>query len=160
MLNPFKIISKFIRSDNQKNLDKIKFIVEKVNELENNVSKLKDEEFPKKTELLKEKVKKGENIKILLPEAFALVREASKRTRNERHFDVQIMGGIILHNGSIAEMKTGEGKTLTIVLAAYLNALHGAIQWANKLIRISEDNLAKKVEPLAKSKGKKKNEKL
>ncbi len=125
MLNPFKIISKFIRSDNQKNLDKIKSIVEKVNELENDVSKLKDEEFPKKTELLKEKVKKGENIKILLPEAFALVREASKRTRNERHFDVQIMGGIVLHNGSIAEMKTGEGKTLTIVLAAYLNALHG-----------------------------------
>ena len=124
MLNPFKIISKFIRSDNQKNLDKIKFIVEKVNELENEVSKLKDEEFPKKTELLKEKVKKGEDIKILLPEAFALVREASKRTRNERHFDVQIMGGIILHDGSIAEMKTGEGKTLTIVLAAYLNALH------------------------------------
>ena len=125
MLNPFKIISKFIRSDNQKNLDKIKSIVEKVNELENDASKLKDEEFPKKTELLKEKVKKGEDIKILLPEAFALVREASKRTRNERHFDVQIMGGIVLHNGSIAEMKTGEGKTLTIVLAAYLNALHG-----------------------------------
>jgi Preprotein translocase subunit SecA (ATPase, RNA helicase) len=124
MLNPFKIISKFIRSDNQKNLDKIKSIVEKVNELENDISKLKDEEFPKKTELLKEKVKKGENIKILLPEAFALVREASKRTRNERHFDVQIMGGIVLHNGGIAEMKTGEGKTLTIVLAAYLNALH------------------------------------
>ena len=125
MLNPFKIISKFIRSDNQKNLDKIKSIVEKVNELENDISNLKDEEFPKKTELLKEKVRKGENIKILLPEAFALVREASKRTRNERHFDVQIMGGIVLHNGSIAEMKTGEGKTLTIVLAAYLNALHG-----------------------------------
>ena len=125
MLNPFKIISKFIRSDNQKNLDKIKSIVEKVNELDNEVSKLKDEEFPKKTVLLKEKLKKGENIKILLPEAFALVREASKRTRNERHFDVQIMGGIVLHNGSIAEMKTGEGKTLTIVLAAYLNALHG-----------------------------------
>ena len=97
MLNPFKIISKFIRSDNQKNLDKIKSIVEKVNELENDISKLKDEEFPKKTELLKEKVKKGEDIKILLPEAFALVREASKRTRNERHFDVQIMGGIVLH---------------------------------------------------------------
>ncbi len=125
MLNPFKIISKFIRSDNQKNLDKIKSIVEKVNELENEVSKLKDEEFPKKTELLKEKVNSAENIKNLLPEAFALVREASRRTRNERHFDVQIMGGVVLHNGGIAEMKTGEGKTLTIVLAAYLNALHG-----------------------------------
>ena len=123
MLNPFKIISKFIRSDNQKNLDKIKSIVEKVNELENDISNLKDEEFPKKTELLKEKVRKGEDIKILLPEAFALVREASKRTRNERHFDVQLIGGIVLHEGKISEMKTGEGKTLTITLAAYLNSL-------------------------------------
>ena len=78
MLNPFKIISKFIRSDNQKNLDKIKSIVEKVNELENDASKLKDEEFPKKTELLKEKVRKGENIKILLPEALHLLERPQK----------------------------------------------------------------------------------
>ena len=125
MLNPLKIISNFIKSSNQKNLDNLKSVVKKVNELENTLSKLKDEEFPKKTELLKERVKKGEKLKILLPDAYALVREASKRTRGERHFDVQVMGGIVLHNGNIAEMKTGEGKTLTIVLAAYLNALNG-----------------------------------
>ncbi len=125
MLNPLKIISKFIKSSNQKNLDNLKSVVKKVNELENTLSKLKDDEFPKKTELLKERVKKGENLKILLPDAYALVREASKRTRGERHFDVQVMGGIVLNNGNIAEMKTGEGKTLTIVLAAYLNALNG-----------------------------------
>ena len=125
MLNPLKIISNFIKSSNQKNLDNLKSVVKKVNELENTLSKLKDEEFPKKTELLRERVKKGEKLKILLPDAYALVREASKRTRGERHFDVQVMGGIVLHNGNIAEMKTGEGKTLTIVLAAYLNALNG-----------------------------------
>ena len=125
MLNPLKIISKFIKSSNQKNLDNLKSVVKKVNELENTLSELKDDEFPKKTELLKERVKNGESLKSLLPDAYALVREASKRTRGERHFDVQIMGGIVLYNGNIAEMKTGEGKTLTIVLAAYLNALNG-----------------------------------
>ena len=123
MLNPFKIISKFISSDNQKNLDKLRVIVKKVNELEIEISKLEDNEFPKRTLQLKNRLNKGENIKDILPLAFALVREASKRTRGERHFDVQIMGGIVLNNGNIAEMKTGEGKTLTIVLAAYLNAL-------------------------------------
>tara|TARA_B100001121_G_C18694291_1_gene624333 strand:- start:1530 stop:4055 length:2526 start_codon:yes stop_codon:yes gene_type:complete len=125
MLNPFKIISKFISSDNQKNLDKLRVIVKKVNELEIEIAKLEDNEFPKRTLLLKNRLNKGENIKDILPLAFALVREASKRTRGERHFDVQIMGGIVLNNGNIAEMKTGEGKTLTIVLAAYLNALKG-----------------------------------
>ena len=125
MLNPLNILSKFIKSNNQKELDKLKSIVIRINELESTISLLKDEEFPKKTEILKERVRKGEDLEILLPEAFALVREASKRTRSERHFDVQIMGGIVLHNGNIAEMKTGEGKTLTIVLSAYLNALHG-----------------------------------
>ena len=75
--------------------------------------------------MLKNRLSKGENLKDILPLAFALVREASKRTRSERHFDVQIMGGIVLNNGNIAEMKTGEGKTLTIVLSAYLNALNG-----------------------------------
>ena len=125
MLNPFKIISKFIRSDNQKNLDKLRVIVKKVNEFEIEIAKLEDDEFPKRTLLLKNRLSRGENIDDILPLAFALVREASKRTRGERHFDVQIMGGIVLNNGNIAEMKTGEGKTLTIVLAAYLNALKG-----------------------------------
>ena len=86
---------------------------------------ISDKDFPKKTIEFKERLNEGENINDLLPEAFALVREASKRTRNERHFDVQIMGGIVLHEGKIAEMRTGEGKTLTISLAAYLNALSG-----------------------------------
>ena len=116
MLNPFKIISKFIKSDNQKNLEKLKIIVQKVNEIETEVSRLQDEEFPKRTLLLKNRLSKGENLKDILPLAFALVREASKRTRSERHFDVQIMGDSA-NNGNIAEMKTGEGKTLTIVLS-------------------------------------------
>ena len=91
----------------------------------NRIKKFTDEEFPKKTTELKEKLNEGKNIDDLLPEAFALVREASKRTRNERHYDVQIIGGVVLHEGKIAEMRTGEGKTLTISLAAYLNALIG-----------------------------------
>ena len=125
MLNPLNILSKFIKSGNQRELDKLQNIVNEVNKLEENISKLDDNEFPEKTQNLKNKIQKGENIDNILPEAFALVREASKRTRGERHFDVQIMGGVVLHKGSIAEMRTGEGKTLTIVLAAYLNALHG-----------------------------------
>ena len=87
--------------------------------------KLKDEEFPKKTEELKNKIKEGHDLNEILPEAFALVREASKRTRNEKHYDVQLIGGVVLHEGKISEMRTGEGKTLTITLAAYLNALNG-----------------------------------
>ena len=125
MLNPLKIFSKFIKSHNQKQLDKLQIIVEKVNNLENAISKLNDDDFPKKTLELKEKLKEKQSIDGVLPEAFALVREASKRTRGERHFDVQIMGGIVLHQAGISEMKTGEGKTITIVLAAYLNSLQG-----------------------------------
>jgi len=125
MLNPLNILSKFIKSGNQRELDKLQSIVNEVNKLEENISKLNDNEFPKRTEDLKSRIQKEESIDNILPEAFALVREASKRTRRERHFDVQIMGGIVLHRGSIAEMRTGEGKTLTIALAAYLNALHG-----------------------------------
>jgi preprotein translocase subunit SecA len=124
MLNPLKFFSKFIKSSNQKELDRIAKIVQKVNFFENSIKGLKDEEFPKRTLELKEKLKGGKNIDDLLPEAFALVREASKRTRNERHYDVQIIGGVVLHEGKIAEMRTGEGKTLTISLAAYLNALN------------------------------------
>ena len=125
MLNPFNFLSKFIKSSNQKELDRIVKIVEKVNSFEDMVKKFSDEEFPKKTLELKEKLKSEKRIDALLPEAFALVREASKRTRSERHFDAQIIGGVVLHEGKIAEMRTGEGKTLTIILAAYLNALSG-----------------------------------
>ena len=124
MLNPLNFISKFIKSSNQRELERLNKIVKKVNSLETFFEKLDDNEFPKKTLELKNRLKDGENVNEILPEAFALVREAAKRVRNERHFDVQIMGGIVLHESKIAEMKTGEGKTLTITLAAYLNALH------------------------------------
>ena len=123
MINPFSFISKFIKSSNQKELDRISKIVSKINSLEENTKILKDTDFPQKTLEFKKSIKNGKSLDELLPEAFALVREASKRTRNERHFDVQLVGGIVLHESKIAEMRTGEGKTLTITLAAYLNAL-------------------------------------
>ena len=123
MLNPLSFISKFIKSTNQRELERIGSIVKKINSLEETVKNLKDSDFPKKTKELKEKIKTGKTLDEILPEAFALVREASKRIRDERHFDVQLVGGIVLHEAKIAEMKTGEGKTLTITLAAYLNAL-------------------------------------
>ena len=125
MLNPLNFLTKFIKSSNQKELDRITKIVEKVSSFEGSIKKLLDEDFPKKTIDLKEKLRVGKNINDLMPEAFALVREASRRTRYERHYDVQIVGGVVLHEGKIAEMRTGEGKTLTISLAAYLNALSG-----------------------------------
>ena len=125
MINPLKFVSKIFKSTNQRELDRLKKITENINSLEKVVEKLEDTEFPKKTKDLKERLNKGESIDKLLPEAFSLVREASKRTRGERHFDVQIIGGIVLHEAKIAEMKTGEGKTLTITLAAYLNSLYG-----------------------------------
>ncbi len=123
MLNPLNLISKIIKSPNQREIDRLKKIVQKINDLEPLFKNLKDNEFPKKTQELKERLEKSKNIDLILPDAFALVREASKRVIGERHFDVQIIGGIALHEGKIAEMKTGEGKTLTITLAAYLNAL-------------------------------------
>ena len=125
MFNPLNVISKLIKSSNQKELDRIGKIVTKINLLENDFKSLNDSDFPKKTEEFKESLKQGKTLDELLPNAFALVREASKRSRNERHFDVQLIGGIVLHEGKIAEMRTGEGKTLTIVLIAYLNALSG-----------------------------------
>ncbi len=123
MLNPLNFISKFIKSGNEKELDRISKIVDQINLLEKNIKKLDDKEFPEKTIELKEEIKKGTSFDKILPKAFALVREASLRSRGERHFDVQIIGGIVLHENKIAEMRTGEGKTLTIALAAYLNAL-------------------------------------
>jgi preprotein translocase subunit SecA len=125
MLNPLNFLSKFLKSSNQKELDRIAKIVERVNSYEDIFKEIGDEEFPKRTLELKKKLDDGKNINDLIPEAFALVREASKRTRNERHYDAQIIGGVVLHEGKISEMRTGEGKTLTITLAAYLNALCG-----------------------------------
>ena len=124
MLNPINFISKFIKSSNQRELDRIGKIVKEINSFEEKIRNLNDRDFPEKTLELKNKIKNGVTLDKLLPEAFALVREASKRTRNERHFDVQLIGGVTLHESKIAEMRTGEGKTLTITLAAYLNALH------------------------------------
>ena len=123
MFNPLSFISKFIKSSNQKELDRIGKIIKNINALEEKLLNLANEDFPKKTLEFKERIKKGENLNQILPEAFALVREASKRTRNERHYDVQLIGGVVLHENKIAEMRTGEGKTLTIALSAYLNAL-------------------------------------
>ena len=123
MFNPINLISKFIKSSNQKELDRIGKIVEKINSLEEKFINLDDSEFPKKTTEFKEQIKNGKSLDNLLPEAFAIVREAAKRTRSERHFDVQLIGGVVLHEGKISEMRTGEGKTLTITLAAYLNSL-------------------------------------
>ena len=125
MINPITFLSKIFKSTNQKELERISKIVKKINSLEENFKKLKDDEFPIKTKELKNKISEGISLNELLPEAFALVREASSRVRNERHFDVQMVGGIVLHEAKIAEMRTGEGKTLTITLAAYLNALNG-----------------------------------
>ncbi len=123
MLNPLNIISKFIKSGNQKELDRIQKIVKEINLKESKVSKYEDNEFPLRTNEFISSLKDGVKLNDILPEAFAMAREASKRINNERHFDVQLIGGIALHENKIAEMKTGEGKTLTIVLAAYLNAL-------------------------------------
>jgi preprotein translocase subunit SecA len=100
-------------------------LVAKVNSLEEALKALKDEDFPVRTAELKERYSKGESLDSLLPEAFALVREASRRTLGQRHYDVQILGGIALHRGNIAEMRTGEGKTLVATLPVYLNALTG-----------------------------------
>ena len=125
MLNPISFISKIFKSSNQNEIDKIQYLLKKVNDFENKISGLQDIDFPKKTSILKSKILDGVITDEVMCEAFALVREASKRKRGERHFDVQILGGIVLHQGKIAEMKTGEGKTITIALAAYLNSLHG-----------------------------------
>ena len=114
MLNPLSFISKIFRSSNDIELANFKKILEKINSLENNVAKLKDTDFPNKTEQLKNQIKNGKTLDEVLPEAFAYVREASRRSRNERHFDVQLLGGIALHQGKIAEMRTGEGKQLQL----------------------------------------------
>ena len=123
MLNPLNFLSKFIKTGNQKELNKIDKVINQINILEKDITSLNDEQFPKKTIELKNKIKQGISLDKILPEAFALVREASNRVRSEKHFDVQLIGGVVLHQNKIAEMKTGEGKTLTIALAAYLNSL-------------------------------------
>ena len=109
----------------EKEVKRVMPLVNKINSLEDEFSKLSDEELKGKTKSFKERLQNGETLDDLLPEAFATVREASKRVLGMRHFDVQLIGGIILHQGRIAEMKTGEGKTLVATLPVYLNALTG-----------------------------------
>ena len=103
MLNPLNLISKLIKSPNQKELDRLSKIVSKINELEPSFANLDDKDFPIKTREFKERIKKGESLDSLLPEAFACAREAAKRTINERPYDVQVIGSIVLHEGKIAE---------------------------------------------------------
>ncbi|MCD4741501.1 MAG: preprotein translocase subunit SecA [Desulfobacteraceae bacterium] len=117
--------TKLFGSNNERVIKKMHPLVELINKLEPEMQKLDDNDFPKKTDELKQKVENGAYLNELLPEAFALVREASLRSLGMRHYDVQLIGGIVLHNGSIAEMKTGEGKTIVAPLAAYLNSLTG-----------------------------------
>ncbi|MCD6093840.1 MAG: preprotein translocase subunit SecA [Candidatus Omnitrophica bacterium] len=119
------ILRKIIGTQNQRALRKMAPVVERIESLEPSISALTDDELQAKTEEFRERLNKGETLDDLLPEAFAVVREAGKRTINMRHFPVQLIGGIVLHQGKIAEMATGEGKTLVATLAAYLNALSG-----------------------------------
>ena len=119
------IFSKIFKSYSEKEVNRIMPIVEKINGLEEEISKLTDEELKNKTNIFKKELAEGKTLDDILPEAFAVVREASKRVLGMRHFDVQLIGGIILHQGRIAEMKTGEGKTLVATLPVYLNALTG-----------------------------------
>ena len=120
-----QIARKIFGSANDRFVKKQYKIVNQINALEPSFEKLSDEELKAKTEEYRNRIKDGETLDDLLPEAFATVREAAKRVMGQRHYDVQLIGGIVLHKGMIAEMKTGEGKTLVATLAAYLNALEG-----------------------------------
>ncbi len=120
-----QILKKLFGDENTKALKNMQPIVGRINELEDEISSLTQSAFSEKTESFRKRLADGENENDILPEAFALVREAAKRTLGERHYDVQLIGGIILHQGKISEMRTGEGKTLVATLPAYLNALSG-----------------------------------
>jgi len=123
MLNISKIIGKFIKNSSQRELDRLRLTIEKINAYEPKIKEMPSESFPAKTAEFKSKIKNGMSVDELLPEAFACVREAARRTLNERHFDTQLISGIVLHQGKISEQKTGEGKTLAATLPVYLNAL-------------------------------------
>jgi preprotein translocase, SecA subunit len=119
------LVKKIFGDANEREVKRLTRTVEEINGLESSITPLTDEELRNKTEEFKARLEKGESIDQILPEAFAVVREASKRTLGMRHFDVQLMGGMVLHEGKIAEMRTGEGKTLVATLPTYLNALQG-----------------------------------
>ncbi len=120
-----RTFSKIFKSSNQQELDRTKNLISAINSQESSIKSLSDGEIKEKTLNLKRSVQGGKSLDDVIPESFALVREAAKRTLGERHYDVQLAGGIILHQGKIAEMKTGEGKTLVSTLPAYLNSLSG-----------------------------------
>ena len=122
-------LNKFLGDANERQIKNIQPIIDKINQLEPKFERFSDEQIKEKTKEFKQRLnssaRRKETLDSLLPEAFALVREAAKRTLNQRHFDVQLIGGVVLHQGKITEMKTGEGKTLTATLTIYLNALNG-----------------------------------
>ena len=120
-----RILAKILGSQNERDLKRIRPVVNRVNELEDSVSKLDDAALKARTPEFKQRLERGESLDDLMPEVFAVVREVSRRTLRMRHYDVQIIGGAVLHEGKIAEMKTGEGKTLVATLPVYLNALKG-----------------------------------
>ena len=120
-----KIFSKIFGASHQREMKKIQPTVDKINSLEAGIHALSDEQLKNKTKEFQERLKKGETVDQILPEAFAVCREASQRVLGMRHYDVQMIGGIILNRGAIAEMRTGEGKTLVATLPVYLNALTG-----------------------------------
>ena len=122
MLN---ILKKIVPDENTQSLKKIKPLVEKINAFEVDISSLSDSDLKAKTAFFKEELAAGKTLDDILPEAFAVVRETAKRTLGQRHYDVQLIGGIVMHQGSISEMRTGEGKTLVATLPTYLNALTG-----------------------------------
>ncbi len=119
------ILKKIFGSKNERELKRIRPLIQKINELEAEVLLLSDDQLRAKTGEFKERIERGESLDEILPEAFAVVRETARRTLGERHYDVQLIGGVVLHEGKIAEMATGEGKTLVATLPAYLNSLTG-----------------------------------
>ena len=123
MFKNLNFLKTLFGSTNQRKVSALKPMVDKINQLETQIAQLSDNQLKEKTEEFKKRLSNKENLDQILPEAFATVREASKRVIGQRHFDVQLMGGIILHQGKISEMKTGEGKTLVATLAVYLNSL-------------------------------------
>src|SRR5712692_830076 len=126
MGNYFQLaLGKVIGTKNERELKRLSEHVEAINALEPEIQLLPDSEFPLRTARLKQRMAEGASLQDLLPEAFAVCREAGRRALNMRHFDVQLIGGVVLHRGRIAEMKTGEGKTLVATLPSYLNALAG-----------------------------------
>ncbi|MFZ2970207.1 MAG: preprotein translocase subunit SecA [Minisyncoccia bacterium] len=119
------ILNKIFGDPNEKAIKILQPIIDEINKLESKFQAFSDEELKKQTFIFKDRIKKGETLDQILPEAFAVVRESAKRTLKQRHYDVQLIGGVVLHQGKISEMKTGEGKTLVSTLPIYLNALSG-----------------------------------